>query len=65
MSWSILPVGAFAAWTLASSAGHVLMLFVIAGVVALILNPLVAFLQRHRLRRGLAVLCAYCTSDSS
>jgi predicted PurR-regulated permease PerM len=55
----ILPLGVLAVWTLASAAGNVLMLFVVAGVVALILNPLVAFLQRHRVRRGLAVLCVY------
>jgi len=55
----ILPLGVLAAWTLASSAGRVLTLFVVAGVVALILNPIVAFLQRRRLPRGLAVLGVY------
>jgi predicted PurR-regulated permease PerM len=55
----VLPLGVLALWTLASSAGNVLMLFVVAGVVALILNPVVSFLQRRRLPRGLAVLCVY------
>jgi predicted PurR-regulated permease PerM len=56
----VLPLLALGLWTIASAAGNVLMLFVVAGVVALILNPLVAFLQRRGLRRrGLAVLCVY------
>jgi predicted PurR-regulated permease PerM len=56
----ILPLAVLAVWTLVSAAGNVIMLFVVAGVIALILNPLVAFLQRHGVgRRGLAVLCVY------
>jgi predicted PurR-regulated permease PerM len=37
----------------------VLVLFIVAGLIALILNPAVAFLQRRRLPRGLAVLAVY------
>lgn len=36
-------------------AGHVLVLVVIAALVAIALEPVVAFLCRHRFRRGLAV----------
>ena len=44
---------------LAKAAGKVLLLFIVAGIIALILNPAVAFLQRSRLPRGLAVLAVY------
>jgi predicted PurR-regulated permease PerM len=36
-------------------------LFIVAAVIALILNPAVALLQRSRLPRGLAVLTVYLT----
>jgi len=55
----LLPLGLLAAWALASAAGRVLLLFLIAGLIALILNPAVAFLHRRRLPRGLAVLGVY------
>ena len=41
------------------AAGKVLLMFVIAALIALILNPAVAFLQRPRVPRGLAVLIVY------
>jgi predicted PurR-regulated permease PerM len=51
-----LPLAVVALWILARAAGPVLLVFIIAAVIALILNPLVARLQRHvRLPRGLAV----------
>lgn len=40
---------------LARSAGSVLLIFLVAGVVALIVNPLVGLLQRARFPRGLAI----------
>jgi predicted PurR-regulated permease PerM len=56
----LLPVTLFALWALARAAGKVLLVFVVAALIALILNPLVAFLQRRtRLPRGLAVLAVY------
>ncbi len=56
----MLPISLLALWALARAAGKVLLVFVIAGLIALILNPLVAFLQqRTRLPRGLAVLTVY------
>jgi predicted PurR-regulated permease PerM len=55
----LLPVALFALWALAKAAGKVLLIFVIAAVIALILNPAVAFVQRPRVPRGLAVLAVY------
>jgi predicted PurR-regulated permease PerM len=55
----LLPLALLAAWALAKAAGRVLLIFIVAGIIALILNPAVAFLQRSRLPRGLAVLAVY------
>jgi len=55
----LLPLSLLALWALAKAAGKVLLIFVVAAVIALILNPAVAFLQRSRLPRGLAVLAVY------
>jgi putative heme transporter len=54
-----LPLSVLAAWALAKAAGKVLLLFIVAGLIALILNPAVAFVQRGRMPRGLAVLVVY------
>lgn len=51
----LLPVAIVGAWVLLSKAGHVLLLFTIAGLIALLLNPLVALVQRLRIPRGMAV----------
>jgi predicted PurR-regulated permease PerM len=56
---AVLPIAILAVWALLSVAGQVLVLFIVAGLIALILNPAVAFLQRRRLPRGLAVLAVY------
>ncbi len=55
----MLPLAVLAVWVLAKAAGKVVLLFVIAGLIALILNPAVALLHRSRLPRGLAVLTVY------
>jgi predicted PurR-regulated permease PerM len=56
----LLPISLLALWALARAAGKVLLVFVVAALIALILNPLVAFLQRRtHLPRGLAVLAVY------
>ncbi len=55
----VLPLGLVALWELAKVAGKVMVIFIVAGLIALILNPAVAFLQRRRLPRGLAVLAVY------
>lgn len=55
-----LPLGLLLLWALAKAAGRVLLLFIIAALIALMLNPAVAFMQqRLRLPRGLAVLSVY------
>ncbi len=55
-----LPLAVVALFVLARAAGTVLLVFAVAGVVALILNPFVAFLQRRlRFPRGLAVAAVY------
>jgi predicted PurR-regulated permease PerM len=56
----VLPLALLAVWALARAAGKVLLVFIVAAVIALILNPAVAFLQqRARLPRGLSVLAVY------
>jgi predicted PurR-regulated permease PerM len=56
----VLPLALLALWALARAAGKVLLIFIVAAVIALILNPAVAFLQRRtHLPRGLSVLAVY------
>jgi len=55
----LLPLSVLALWVLAKAAGKVLVIFIVATLIALILNPAVAFVQRGRLPRGLAVLTVY------
>jgi len=55
-----LPLAFLVLWAMARAAGQVLLLFIVAGVLALILNPLVSGLQRRaRLPRGFAVAGVY------
>jgi putative heme transporter len=56
---AVLPIAILAVWALLSVAGQVLVLFIVAGLIALILNPAVAFVQRRQLPRGVAVLAVY------
>jgi predicted PurR-regulated permease PerM len=55
----MLPLGVLALYAVAHAAGIVLLLFIVGGVIALILNPVVEFLQRARLPRTLAVIVVY------
>jgi predicted PurR-regulated permease PerM len=55
----LLPLAVLGAWATAVAAGPVLLLFVIAGLIALLLNPLVTILRRRRLPRGVAVLVVF------
>jgi len=55
----VLPLGVLALWTLARAAGPVLLVFIVASVIALILNPLVKLIERGRIPRGLAILMVY------
>jgi predicted PurR-regulated permease PerM len=54
-----LPLLLVLAWVLASAAAHVVFLFVVAALIALLLDPLVRGLQRARLPRGLSVAVVY------
>jgi predicted PurR-regulated permease PerM len=55
----LLPLAILALYALGKAAGKVLLLFIVAGLIALILNPAVGLLHRSRLPRGLAVLAVY------
>jgi predicted PurR-regulated permease PerM len=56
----MLPLAIVALWIIAKAAGVVLLVFVVAAVVALILNPLVLFLQRRgHMPRTIAVAAVY------
>lgn len=54
-----LPLLLLLGFAIIKAAGTVVLLFVTAAVIALILNPLVAGLQRARLPRGVAIVCVY------
>src|SRR5205809_122135 len=54
-----LPVLVILAFLLARTLGHVLFLFLTAGVIAFTLNPLVRDLTRLKLPRGVAVGVVY------
>jgi predicted PurR-regulated permease PerM len=60
--WMQVIAVAGALWVLVSlarGAGTVLLIFVVAGVVALIVNPAVSLLQRARLPRGVAIVVVF------
>ena len=55
----MLPLAVLALYAIAQAAGIVLLLFIVAGVIALILNPVVGLVQKTRLPRTLAVIAVY------
>jgi predicted PurR-regulated permease PerM len=55
----VLPLSILALYVIAKAAGKVLVIFIVAAVIALILNPAVAFVQRRGVPRALAVLTVY------
>jgi predicted PurR-regulated permease PerM len=55
----VLPLALLGAWALARAAGPVLLLFIIAGLIALLLNPFVTLLRRTGFPRGAAVATVY------
>jgi predicted PurR-regulated permease PerM len=55
----VLPLAIVGAFLLLRAAGPVALIFIVAALVALLLNPFVAMLQRAHFPRGLAVLCVY------
>jgi predicted PurR-regulated permease PerM len=52
----LLPLAVVFLWAVLRAAGPVLLLFIIGGLVALLLNPFVTLLRRAHVPRGLAVL---------
>jgi predicted PurR-regulated permease PerM len=54
-----LPLLLLLGYAIIRAAGIVVLLFTTAAVIALILNPLVAGLQRFKLPRGVAIICVY------
>jgi predicted PurR-regulated permease PerM len=54
-----LPLLVLAVWGVALAAGPVLLIFAMAAVLALILDPVVRSIQRARVPRGLAVAIVY------
>jgi predicted PurR-regulated permease PerM len=54
-----LPLVLLLAWALAGAVGHAVFLFLVASLVALLLNPLVRVLGRIRIPRGFAVAIVF------
>ncbi len=54
-----LPLVLLLVWVLARAVGHVVFLFLVAAIIALLLNPFVRALGRAKIPRGLAVAVVY------
>ena len=54
-----LPLLVLGLWAVAVAAGPVLLIFTVAGILALILHPVVRSIERARVPRGLAVATVY------
>src|SRR5215207_3991585 len=54
-----LPLLLVAVWAIARAAGPVLLMFAVAGVIALVLNPLVRRIEGIPLPRGVAIAVVY------
>ncbi len=55
-----LTLGLLMLWAIASAARNVMLIFVVAGVIALIVNPLVKLMRRRaRVPRGIAIFVVY------
>jgi predicted PurR-regulated permease PerM len=57
----LLPLALLGAWALLRAAGPVVLLFTVAALIALLLNPFVTLLRRARFPRSLAVLTVYAS----
>ena len=56
-----LPLLLLLGWVFASAAGHAVFLFLVAALIALLLDPIVRGLGRFRVRRGISVALVYVT----
>ena len=54
-----LPLGLLFLWTLASTVSHVVFLFIVAALIALLLDPLVRALGRLRIPRGFSIAVVF------
>ncbi len=54
-----LPLLLILTWAIARAAGHAVFVFLVAGIVALLLDPLVRGLERIRIPRGFSVAIVY------
>lgn len=57
----VLPLAILGAYLMLRAAGPVALIFIVAALVALLLNPFVVMLQRAHFPRGLAVMCVFLT----
>jgi predicted PurR-regulated permease PerM len=55
----ILPLALLGLWAVLKAAGPIVLIFTIAALIALLLNPIVTLLRRAHLPRGVAVLVTY------
>ena len=60
-----LPLLLVLAWVVVATAAHVVVLFIVAGLIALLLDPLVRTLGRIGVRRGIAVALVYLSFASA
>jgi len=56
-----LPLALLFLWTMAAAVSHVVFLFLVAGLIALLLDPLVRALGRLRIPRGFSIAVVYLT----
>ncbi len=57
----VLPLAIVGAFLMLRAAGPVALIFIVAALVSLLLNPFVVMLQRARFPRGVAVICVFLT----
>src|ERR687893_2861730 len=55
----VLPLAIIGVFLLVKAAGPVALIFIVAALIPLLLNPFVVMLQRARFPRGLAVACVF------
>ena len=56
-----LPVAVFFAWVFGQAVGHTVFLFLVAALIALLLDPIVLALGAFKVRRGFSVAIVYLT----
>ena len=56
-----LPVRVFFAWVFGQAVGHTVFLFLVAALIALLLDPIVLALGAFKVRRGFSVALVYLT----